>query len=1108
MIFCAADYASLPRCKALIDSCWIPLLMNHRFVRRLTSSALHSRIFSSNPPFFRLNPSPTPNVILPKARVKVRLLTPIPLDELLAQHRRTRRGLLAPTSSRTSAQGPGDKHDLAYEVFPRLLRQARLYMDSCDSQSLHLELIKRGFAGDLFFSNNLINLYAKAGDLSYARELFDQMQERNVVSWTCLITGHAQNGFLDEACRLFRLMIRSGLEPTRFTFGSVLRACQDSGPDRLFLGTQIHGLVSKTWHSTNTTVCNALISMYGGCRLDSTWDAQRVFDWTPAKHFITWNSIISVHSQRGDTISAFELFSGMQTGRLGCCLSPNEATYGSLITATYTCSNGGCILEQVLGNVFKSGFSKDIYVGSALVSAFSRFGLLDRAKEIFEQMDEKNAISMNGLMVGLFKQNLGEAAVEVFRETRGSVIINSDSYVVLLSAISEFSKSEEGRKKGMEVHGHAIRTGLIASSIAIGNGLVNVYAKCGAVDDAAKVFDHLNVKDQISWNTMISGFDQNGFSKESLSSFRLMLRNDIQPSNYAIISTLSSCANLRLLSAGVQVHCIGTKLGLDMDVSVSNSLLTMYGACGRMSDCRRLFSYMTKFDQVSWNSMIGALASNKVFLTESLRIFLDMTRRGWCPNKVTIINVFTAVSALSDIVMCRQVHNLVLKHGMSGDIVLENALLSSYAKSGEMDSCECLFRKMADRRNEVSWNSMISGYIQNGLMQKAMDFVWFMIHNGPKMDGFTFATVLSACASIAALDSGMEIHAFGIRSHLETDVVVGSALVDMYAKCGRIDYASRVFESMNSRNEFSWNSMISGYARHGNGDKALEVFRKMQQWGQEPDLVTFVGVLSACSHAGLVEEGLKYFESMKNHGLVPQTEHYSCVIDILGRTGKLNEMEDFIKRMPVRPNNLIWRTVLVACRRSKDGAKSGIWKQACEMLLELEPENPVNYVLISSMYASRGRWEDVAKTRTAMRTLPVKKEAGRSWVTSHDGLHVFVAGDRSHPNTEEIYAELHVLIQKIRDAGYVPQAEFTLYDIDMETKEELLSYHSEKLAVAFVLTRSCRVPIRIMKNLRVCGDCHSAFCYISKIVGRKITLRDCNRFHHFENGKCSCGDFW
>ncbi|URD90898.1 repeat-containing protein [Musa troglodytarum] len=278
----------------------------------------------------------------------------------------------------------------------------------------------------------------------------------------------------------------------------------------------------------------------------------------------------------------------------------------------------------------------------------------------------------------------------------------------------------------------------------------------------------------------------------------------------------------------------------------------------------------------------------------------------------------------------------------------------------------------------------------------------------------------------------------------------------MYGKSGRIDYASRVFESMNSRNEFSWNSMISGYARHGNGDKALKVFREMQQWGQEPDLVTFVGVLSACSHAGLVEEGSKYFESMKNHGLVPQMEHYSCMIDILGRTGKLNEMEDFIKKMPVRPNNLIWRTVLVACRRSKDGAKSGIWKQASEMLLELEPENPV----------------------------------------------------KSHPNTEEIYAKLHVLIQKIRDAGYVPQAEFALYDIDMETKEELLSYHSEKLAVAFVLTRSCRVPIRIMKNLRVCGDCHSAFCYISKIVGRKITLRDCNRFHHFENGKCSCGDFW
>ncbi|WOK93063.1 hypothetical protein Cni_G01756 [Canna indica] len=1032
--------------------------MHRPFARRLTSFALQPHLTASSNPSYL----PRDHAIVLRPHVKPGLHLPILLNQLPVQHRRLpdeirpRSATPARTSPNTSTKEPGDEHDSAYE---HLVRRYMGSCDPCDAQSLHLELIKRGFDKALFLSNNLVNLYAKAGDLACARKLFDQMPERNAVSWTCLISGYTQRGFCDTACQLFQSMIRSGLEPTHFTFASVLRACGDSGPDRLFLGTQIHGLISKSFYWTNTLVCNALISMYGGCRLDSAWDARRMFDETHDKNLVTWNSIISVLSERGDAFSAFELLARMQTRSSGCSLRPNEFTFGSLITATYCCSYGGSILEQMLANVYKSGFSKTLYVGSALVSAFARLGFLEKAKEIFEEMDEKNAVSMNGLMVALIKQSLGEEALDVYREATGLVITNIDTYVVLLSALSEFSNLEEGVRKGREIHSHVIRNGIIVAKVAIGNGLINMYAKCGAIDDAAKVFDQLSMKDQVSWNTMISGLDQNGLSEESLTSFHLMIRNGILPSNFSIISTLSSCSRLRLLSAGIQVHCIGVKLGLDMDVSVSNSLLAMYGECGRIPECQRVFSYMTMYDRISWNSMIGALANNEASLAESVGTLLDMTRSGWRPNKVTILNVFTALSALSDLEMCRQVHSLVLKHGMHGDIVVENALLSSYAKSGDMNSCQSVFLSMADRRNDVSWNSMISGYIQNGLMQKAMDFVWFMIHSGFKMDCFTFATVLSACASVAALERGMELHAFGIRSHSEIDVVVGSALVDMYAKCGRIDYASKVFESMNVRNEFSWNSMISGYARHGIADEALRLFKEMQSWGQCPDLVTFVGILSACSHAGLVEEGLEHFESIENYGLVPQMEHYSCVIDLLGRTSKLDEMEDFIKRMPVKPNNLIWRTVLVACCRSKDGAKRDISRQASEMLLELEPENPVNYVLVSNMYASRGKWEDVAKARKSIRTLSAKKEAGCSWVMSQDGLHVFVAGDRSHPNTKEIYAKLNFLIQKIRDLGYVPQAELALYDIELETKEELLSYHSEKLAVAFALMRSSTVPI-------------------------------------------------
>ncbi|XP_020105353.1 putative pentatricopeptide repeat-containing protein At5g09950 [Ananas comosus] len=1077
------------RCLAAASSS--PRIQSH--LSHLTLSSPPPRLL----PHQRQNPNPhSASPLFPP---------PIPLEKLL-EHRRERSRFAVPNTLDSPARESYICRDSAYDdIVHRYLRLG----NHNAGESLQLELIKKGYGGDLFLSNNLINLYAKGGNLECAHQVFARMPERNTVSWTCLITGYAQYGFTNEACRLFKSMISCGYEPTQFTFGSALRACQDSGVGNLGLGSQIHGLIMKSYYAFDTVVCNALISMYGSCCLGSADRAQLVFETMPFKNSITWNSIISVHSKRGDSFTTFELFSEMQRGNLGVVLKPTEYTFGSLITVTYTSSSNSYLLDQVFARVSKSGFLRDLYVSSALVSAFARFGMLEKAKKIFLSMDEKNAVSMNGLMVGLVKQGLGEEAVEVFRKLRELVPVNSDTYVVLLSALAEFSELEEGRRKGREVHGLMLRTCLVDSKIAVSNGLVNMYAKCGAIDVASRVFNLMDVRDQVSWNTMISGLDQNGQLEEALMNYCLMKKNGIRPSNFALISSLSSSAGLGNLLAGTQVHCDTIKLGLDSDLSVSNALIQVYGECGNLSECWQIFNLMSEHDQISWNSMIGALASSQASLAEPVEVLLDMMRSGPSPNRVTFVNLLAALSPLSVVELGKQIHALVVKNGISNDTAVENALITCYAKSGDMDSCEELFVKMSDRRDNVSWNSMVAGYIHNGLLQKAMDFVWFMMNSGQKMDCFTFATVLSACASVAALERGMEIHAFGIKSSLESDVVVDSALVDMYSKCGRIDYASRVFSFMNIRNEFSWNSMISGYARHGLGEKALEIFREMQNSDLKPDHVTFVGVLSACSHAGLVETGLDYFELMKHNKLVPKIEHYSCVVDLLGRAGKLDKMEDFIKRMPIKPNNFIWRTVLVTCRRSKGGMNTKLGKQASDMLLQLEPLNAVNYVLISNLHASTGKWDDVAKARRAMKGAAIRKEAGCSWVTLSDGIHVFVAGDRSHPDTEEIYAKLQFLNQKMRDAGYVPQVEFALYDLEVENKEELLSYHSEKLAVAFVLTRSSsKVPIRIMKNLRVCGDCHMAFRYISDIVGRQIILRDSNRFHHFESGKCSCGDYW
>ncbi|KAF6142975.1 hypothetical protein GIB67_014542 [Kingdonia uniflora] len=996
------------------------------------------------------------------------------------------------------------------ETFEDLLSRYEGSSSSLDAKRFHLEIVKKGFDGILVLLNTVVNVYVRAGDLVLARNLFDEIPERNIVSWTCLISGYTRHKMPEEACCLFRSMVSEGFSPTHYTFGAVLRACQDAGVEYLRFGMQIHSLVLKTRYRLDAVVCNSLISMYGICCVESSEYARQVFDGLEDRNSITWNAMISVYSKRGDVGSGLRLLSGMQKGKLGYVFKPNEYTFGSLITATYSATDGSglCLLEQMLSLIMKSGFLSDLYVGSALVSGLARFGLLDFAKDVFKQMEERNIISMNGLIVGLVKRKRAVEAVKFFKETMNLVDLNCDSYVVLLSACAEFSSSREGNNKGKEVHAFVLRNGMFDVKVAIGNGFVNMYSKCGSIVDACKVFKLMGAKDLVTWNSMISGFDHNGCFEESLLSFREMKRNGLVPSNYALISTLSSCANLRCIKEGYQLHSEGIKLGLDLDASVSNSLLAFYGQSGCLSDCRKVFSLIPVCDLISWNSIIGVLGASEGSVFEAIEYFINMMRDGWSLNKVTFINVLPAVSSLSILGLGRQVHGLVLKYCVTDDGAVENALLSFYGKCGEIDDCDKIFSRMAERRDDVSWNSLIAGYIHNGLFSKAMDVVWFMMQKGQTLDVFTFATVLSACASVATLERGMEIHARGIRACLESDVVVGSTLVDMYSKCGRDDYALSVFKMMPFKNGFSWNSMISGFARHGHGEKALNFFREMLDEGQKPDHVTFVGVLSACSHVGLVDEGFMHFESMsKKYGLVPKIEHYSCMVDLLGRAGELQKVEDFIEIMPIKPNVLMWRTVVGACCRA-NGGKSELGRHASEMLLGLEPQNGVNYVLISNMYASGGKWEEVAKARTAMKGAAVRKEAGSSWVTMKDGVHSFVAGDKSHPETDEIYAKLGELNQKMKDLGYVPLTKYSLYDLEVENKEEFLSFHSEKLAVSFVLIRTSGLPIRIMKNLRVCGDCHSAFCYISKIVGRQIILRDSNRFHHFVDGNCSCRGYW
>uniref|UniRef100_A0A7N1A0A4 DYW domain-containing protein n=1 Tax=Kalanchoe fedtschenkoi TaxID=63787 RepID=A0A7N1A0A4_KALFE len=329
----------------------------------------------------------------------------------------------------------------------------------------------------------------------------------------------------------------------------------------------------------------------------------------------------------------------------------------------------------------------------------------------------------------------------------------------------------------------------------------------------------------------------------------------------------------------------------------------------------------------------------------------------------------------------------------------------------------------------------------------------------------------------------------------------------MYAKSGNIDDSLQIFKSLESKDTAVWNAMLVGLAQHGKGEEAISLFQAMTSSGFQPDKVTFIGVLSACSHSNLFMKSYEHFNAMsRQYGIKPEIEHYSCLVDALARGGLVQEAEKVISSMPFEPSAAMYRVVLSACRIERD-AETG--RRAAEKLMELEPSDPSPYILLYNIYAAGNRWDEAVEARSLMRKVSVKKDPGFSYVDSHNRVHLFTSDDKSHPQADLIYAKLYEMMRNIKEEGYAPATDVVLLDVEDEEKEKWLWHHSEKLAVAFALVSTPPgKPIRVIKNIRICSDCHSAFKCVSKFYRREIILRDANRFHRIVDGVCSCGDFW
>ncbi|XP_059069576.1 pentatricopeptide repeat-containing protein At3g57430, chloroplastic [Cryptomeria japonica] len=503
---------------------------------------------------------------------------------------------------------------------------------------------------------------------------------------------------------------------------------------------------------------------------------------------------------------------------------------------------------------------------------------------------------------------------------------------------------------------------------------------------------------------------------------------------------------------------------------------------------------------------------------DSLNVLSEMHRVGALkPNSVTIAGVVPALACLGCVGQGKAIHSYAIKCGYESHVSAMNSLMDMYVKCGNMEDARRLFDNMS-QRDVVSWNTIIGGYAFAGYSydyeKKNLSLnLNLMRLEGVIPDSVTIINIVSGCGQAGALEQGRRVHSYLIRNGFESHLSVGNALIDMYAKCGNAEAAHHVFAQMPQTNVISWNTLIGGYGMNGFGQAALGLFYKMQQQcqgqGLKPNYVTFIAILSACSHAGLVTEGLQIFDSITQYyDIAPTVEHYACVVDLLGRAGRLDDAHSLIAMMPVEveADASVWGALLGGCRIHRH---LELGKCAAEHLFQLEPKNTGNYLLLANMYAASGMWEQCIQIRTIMKNKGLRKTPGCSWIEAKNMLHVFRAGDQSHPQSKGIYETLERLSEQMEGAGYKADTTFALINVEEEEKDQTLNVHSERLAIAFGLINiPCGTPIRISKNLRMCGDCHNATKFISRIVCREIIVRDSHRFHRFKDGLCSCGNYW
>ncbi|XP_023750169.1 pentatricopeptide repeat-containing protein At4g21300 [Lactuca sativa] len=783
---------------------------------------------------------------------------------------------------------------------------------------------------------------------------------------------------------------------------SVLQSCStpNPGPQVVQQGQQLHAQIIVNGINHVGLLGSRLLGMYILCGKYN--DAKTIFHQLDLFYASPWNWMIRGFTMMGCFDYAILVYFKM----LGHETCPDKYTFPYVIKA---CGRLGAIrlAKSIHKTIQMMGFETDVYVGSSLIKLYAENGCINDAQDLFDKLPQRDDVLWNVILNGYLKHGDPKHVLLLFNQMRSSnVRPGSVTYACVLSACA----SDANIKLGTQLHGLLTKCGFVLDPQVL-NTLIGVYTKCQRLFDARELFDSIQEAGSVTWNVIIGGYVQNGLMNEAFSLFCEMISIGMKPDTVTLASFLPCITESTAIDHGKEIHCYIFRHNVHLDVFLKNTLIDMYFKCRKVEMAKNVFTYTPGIDIVICTAMISGYVLNGMNF-DALEMFRWLINHKMKPNPVTLSSTLPACAGLAALKSGKELHGQIVKNGVERCHV-GTAVIDMYAKCGRIDLAHEVFVRMSEK-DPVCWNSMITSFCQNGEPEKAIDLFREM---GSKYDSVTISAVLSACANIPLLSYGKAVHGFMTRGVLKTDLYAESALIDMYAKCGNLETARTVFDIMEKKSEVSWNSIISAYGNHGRLQECVSLFRQMEESGFLPDHVTFLAVISACDHSGLVDDGFRYFKSMtEDYGITPGKEHYACIIDMYGRAGRLSEAFEAIKGMPFDPDAGVWGSLLGACRVHGDVELA---EMASRHLFEMDPGNSGYYVLLANVQADAGKWEGVNKTRSMMKDRGVEKVPGYSWIEVNNETFVFGAADKGNTRSDEIYMLLKNFLLVIKDEGHV-----------------------------------------------------------------------------------------